>query len=574
MEETARRSQEELTRQCFLHQTLYELVSTLDRSKGIAEISTAFLPCVMGPLGATSGFVLLRGARQGECKVLFRGVAGEDQHLREGCLELLGKVFPPGVNVRSGEFLPVVLHGSHLAHEFLLPPGTLVLMGVNVADGLQAVVGFGPRLTDAGYGEEELKLLETATRHLALALSRAHQEERITGLNTDLERQNERLARSLKRMEEAGDRLARQSYRMETLYSSALEMSGITDAERLTEIYLLQTLGVLSATEGFAAIFDDRHEAPFFALRGLKGDQAARLSGKEGRSALLGLFVSLKDRLPRHMESRVIEDGGALGAIPGGPEAAVLFAVDESCRGVLCVGRRLSSEPLGEEERQLVGSLATTFLVCLERARAHEKLRHLNEDLAERNEELSKTIADLKSARVQIDLLSETRDRIVSLVRKGLSRADRLSMLDLGAIATVSCLLALLFNFANPSGIPLLPRLLFEERPSGIAPSAARDSLVGRTGVLVDARPEEFFRERRLHGALNSPAGLFDFIYAMRLAELDPDQPIIVYGRTVSMLYDAEVALKLRDLGHSEVYILDGDFPDWEAAGMAVEEGP
>ena len=113
------------------------------------------------------------------------------------------------------------------------------------------------------------------------------------------------------------------------------------------------------------------------------------------------------------------------------------------------------------------------------------------------------------------------------MVARGLARADRLSIVDLGVITLVSCLLALLFNFANPGGIPLLPRLLFEETPPGLTPAEAQEIVAGASGVLVDARPEEFYRERRLHGALNAPAGLFDFVYAMRLAELDPEQPRI-----------------------------------------------
>ncbi len=574
MDDEAPRFKDALARHCFLHQTLYELVSALGRARSVSEVASEFLPCVMGPLGATSGFVLLRGGAENDCRVLFRGLAGEDQHLREGCLELLHKIFPPGMPTRPGDPLPVVLHGSHLAREFLLPPGTLVVMGANAADDLQAVVGFGPRLTGEDYGEEELRLLESAARHLALALSRARQEERINGLNQDLERQNERLARSLNRMEEAGDRLARQSYRMETLYASAMELSAAPDITRLVDAFLLQCLGALSTAGGFAAVFDDRHDSPFLTARGLSPADLDRLASPQGRSALLGLFVAMKDRLPRHMESRLVEDPEALSEMPGLPTLVVLFAVDETCRGVLCLGRRLSGTPLDDEDRQLAASLTATFLVCLERTRAYEELRRLNNDLAERNEILRLTIADLKSARVQIDLLSEARDRVLSLVRSGLSRADRLSFVDLCTIVLVSSLLALLFNFANPSGIPVLPPLLFSDPPPTVSAPAARGRLAVQNAVLVDARPEEFFRELRLAGALNVPATLFDFVYAMRLADLDPERPVIVYGNTVSMRYDAQVAGRLSDLGHMQVFVLDGDFADWTASGLTVEKGP
>lgn len=573
MDDEATRYQDELARHGFLHQTLYELVTTLGKARSASDVASAFLPCVMGPLGATSGFVLLRGGPDKDCRVLFRGLKGEDEHLREGCIELLDKIFLPGIVARQSEPVPVILHGAHLSREFLLPPGTLVVMGVNVAEDLRAVVGFGSRLSGGDYDEEELRLLESATRHLATALARAHQEDRVTRLNADLERQNERLARSLGRMEEASDRLARQSYRMETLYASAMELSAASNVSALVDAFLLQCLGALATAGGYAALFDDRLESPSFTARGLSQEDQARLASKEGRTALLGLFVALKDRLPRQMESRLVEDRMTLAAAPGSPTLAVLFAVDESFRGLLCLGRRLTGEPLDEEERHLLTSLTTTFLVCLGRVRAYEELRRLNEDLAERNEILRQTIADLKSARAQIDLLSEARDRVVAMVRSGLSRADRLSVLDLCAIFLISGALALLFNFANPGGIPILPSLLFEEPPPALFAPQAAASLKADGAVLLDARPEEFFRERRLGGAMNAPATLFDFVYAMRLAELDPERPIIVYGRTVSMRYDAEVASRLAGLGHARVFVLDGDFPDWASAGLTVEEG-
>ncbi len=141
-------------------------------------------------------------------------------------------------------------------------------------------------------------------------------------------------------------------------------------------------------------------------------------------------------------------------------------------------------------------------------------------------------------------------------------------------IFLVSISLAVLFNVSNPGGIPLAPRPLLEPAPNSIAALEAAALVASGEAVLLDARPPEFFNEQRISGALNAPAGLFDFVYAMRLADVDPDAPIIIYGRTVSMLYDAEVALKLGDLGHHAVYVLKGDFEDWHAAGLAVEGQP
>lgn len=565
---------DELARAHFQSRTLYELLCELDRAEDASELVRIFLPFAMGSLGVVSGFVVLRGLDENACGVEFRGLQGDDARLREGCLELLDKIFPPGETQKIDDILPVVLQGPHLAREFLLPPGTCLLLGMVVARNIRAVLGFGPRLTSDHYGDEELWLLQSMARHFALALRRGHDARRIRALNENLSRQNVELEKSLAAMETARGTADHQAFLLGSLFQAAKDMSACVDAESLGAAFLLHAMGAESSPGGFVATFDEHSGVEQLTTRGMSPADEALLASPEGRKTLLGLFVAQKDRLPRHMEAQEVADPALLEHLPGPPAQVLLFALDAECRGVMALLPRLSPGAPGEGDRNLLSSMTATYLSALGRTRAHEDLARLNRDLEATNAELRTTIEELRSARVEISLLAEARDRILDLARRGFSRAGRIAPADFTLIFLVSISLAVLFNISNPGGIPLAPRPLLEPAPTSISAQDTAALLASGEAVLLDARPPEFFNEQRITGALNAPAGLFDFVYAMRLADVDPDAPIIVYGRTVSMLYDAEVALKLGDLGHHAVYVLKGDFDGWRVAGLPVEDQP
>jgi len=89
--------------------------------------------------------------------------------------------------------------------------------------------------------------------------------------------------------------------------------------------------------------------------------------------------------------------------------------------------------------------------------------------------------------------------------------------------------------------------------------------------VLVDARPTESFKQAHIPGALNLTPDLFDFLYGMRLAKQPKDKPVLVYGRTVSRLYDEDVAGLLARRGHKNVMLVSGGLQAWKQAGFPVQ---
>jgi 3-mercaptopyruvate sulfurtransferase SseA len=130
--------------------------------------------------------------------------------------------------------------------------------------------------------------------------------------------------------------------------------------------------------------------------------------------------------------------------------------------------------------------------------------------------------------------------------------------------------LGLIFNFANPSGISLIPLTWLHKSPPLIEVQLAKTKYDSKTALLVDARPQVFYNQRHIPGAVNLPLSLFDFIYMMRFSNIDSQKEIIVYGKSFSRQYDKEVALKLTARGHTNVMVLAGTLSVWGKEGYPL----
>ena len=69
------------------------------------------------------------------------------------------------------------------------------------------------------------------------------------------------------------------------------------------------------------------------------------------------------------------------------------------------------------------------------------------------------------------------------------------------------------------------------------------------------------------------PLSLFDILYEVTLGEEEKGKKVIVYGGTISKLYDLDLANMLILRGHKEVRVLQGGMAAWEKAGYPVEKG-
>ncbi|NHV26715.1 metalloregulator ArsR/SmtB family transcription factor [Burkholderia sp. D-99] len=98
----------------------------------------------------------------------------------------------------------------------------------------------------------------------------------------------------------------------------------------------------------------------------------------------------------------------------------------------------------------------------------------------------------------------------------------------------------------------------------------SRDELTARLAdglvTLLDVRPQDEYAQGHLPGALNIPLSELD----ARVSELPAGTEIVAYCRGPYCVFAVEAVAALRARGFRAARLEDG-FPEWKAAGLAVE---
>jgi ArsR family transcriptional regulator len=98
----------------------------------------------------------------------------------------------------------------------------------------------------------------------------------------------------------------------------------------------------------------------------------------------------------------------------------------------------------------------------------------------------------------------------------------------------------------------------------------SRDGLLDRMRdgavTVLDVRPEDEFALGHLPGAVNVPLDRLE----RRLADLPEDREIVAYCRGPYCILSFEAVAMLRARGYT-VHRLEDGYPEWKAAGLAVE---
>lgn len=124
---------------------------------------------------------------------------------------------------------------------------------------------------------------------------------------------------------------------------------------------------------------------------------------------------------------------------------------------------------------------------------------------------------------------------------------------------------------AEPADLPEIPVL---DRPIRVEIDAVKRLIDAGAAVVVDARDPDEFAAGHLPGALSLP---YEEVSSEpeRLERLETGgRPIVIYCGGGACEVSLELAWDLIYAGHRRVVVYMGGFPEWEAAGHAVETGP
>jgi rhodanese-related sulfurtransferase len=380
------------------------------------------------------------------------------------------------------------------------------------------------------------------------------------------------LEKALKKAAAIQNQYDRQSYFLKVFFTVNHKLSRLRDKESMLENFLRLTMESMGIEEGGVFLFNIKEKQSLVKYQ-LGGKEIECCSEEQ-----LGLVRAKLDEWVNNQNPLFGEPFSLNQAhlselkIPSPSlEIALAFTLSESYWGLVVLGKRLDAQAYIPEEEEFLKNLTNNLAILLDRANALEKIQALHADMEQRNVLIQKTFVDLNVSENRLKVLEKAKPQFRQAVKKELERSRRVSVLDFVMILGLGLVLGIIFNLANPGGIPLIPVYWFQETPARIGPQEARQIIESGGAILVDARPDTLYRQGHIKGAFNLPLAVFDFIYLMKFSHLDPKKEIIVYGRHISRRYDLEVALLLKGRGHRQVKILSGGLSSWQKGGFPLE---
>lgn len=538
------------------------------------KITESALLTAMGALGTGCGFNGIREPDATGVKMVGRGMVSEAIAGLEGDFQQLVDRHFPGLETTPYPFdtsiriLPDAPHSS----DPLTTARVHILVGWHMDEGLTGLMGLGSKIDDTPISDGEIDFLYQLMDHMMVAIRCIAANSIIHTLKNELDQARQRAAEGAVRSEAARKELEETLFQLSGFNDIFHELSGHKQSNRVIDSFLLVMLGIFSAQDGAILYEDDTSRQSHAAIRGI-GDQHPQNDRSDVvRETLEVIFGSWLGKRMEAMQAAIVpaEQLKSIDLLSPHGSIAVSFKVDPATRGVLCLGKRLVDAQYGTKERELLLAFTHTFLAFLKNSRSFETIGRLNSEQKQKNIELERTVQALSESRRTIVGLEKAGERIKAAIGNAMARTNRLSVMDVILILITGTVLGLVYNFASPSGIPVLPRIWGYPPSPQINIAETRARLAAQSIIVIDARPVEFYKQQHIPDALNLPLALFDFVYMMRFSQIDPQQPIVVYGRNISRHYDEEIAYQLKERGHSNVYVLTGGLNAWQANGLDI----
>jgi len=531
---------------------------------------------VLGTLGLTAGFLFLIDRRELKGTVISRGIPEAETARMQGFLpDILERYFSEHIREEGHLWAEVrMVPAEKTAGDPFLPPDLCIVMQWSEDTGYSGLAGFSAPLLHDRFTEEDTGFLKDMIWNLIFAAARIRCLAKCRDLETDLIRKDQEIADARRETVHTRDMLDRQLFHLKNLHEVSRELSGIRDTARVVDTFLMMLSGIFSPNHAYILLANPAEMQVRMAVRGRERERSAAQPfdshmQTDREETVRRLRETAIHRHMGNMRAEIISDRHLLTAplCPADAVIGLLFSVDEFAIGLAGLGEKITGEPYTQEDQELLSALIRIFMAFAESTRSFETIGRLNEHLEKQNADLSRTVGELKISKSKIEILERTKEGIKSLIQKELERADRASVRDIVLVLVMGIVLGVVFNFANPSGIRIIPPTWSAQPVPRISLFPAKSRIDKGQVMLVDARPAEFYQQKHIPGAVNIPPALFDFLYMMHFADTDPAQEIIVYGRNISRHYDETVAAELAKRGHEKVFILEGGLDIWEKNG-------
>ena len=570
------RKKKGLDRRNFYRKSICDARLEFSRIDSRERIIEASLLTAIGTLGITCGFSCITRPGNPIVKRVSRGLDVGITTFVEREFKTLHLEYFPSLQTAFTHSFHVdlrILQGDDKYGVQLNRAGIRILIGWRTDKEILGIIGFGSKIISDTYVDDEIHFLLNLTDNMIYALESVASQRMIQRLKADLDRGIGQSADLLSGMEAAKKDLDHTRFRLSGFNDIFNELSELKESSRVIDSFLLVLLGIFSAGGGYIFHFDQTLEKAHMSCRGLGKAEGTDLSLSKVQTGIGNAFASVRALHLESMHASILSSQQMDCFKPFLPETVIglIFKVDETTMGVMGLNERLTQTPYGEGDRELLCAFVKNFLVFLKNSKSFEIIQKLNEDQEKRNIELEKTINALSDSRQTISRLEKTSERIKTAITKTMAQSKKVSFVDMSLILIAGIVLSLVYNFASPGGINLIPKTWLRSPTAHVGMDQARQLLETQKALFVDARPASFFNQGHIVGAQNLSPALFDFIYMMRFSQLEADHPIVVYGRNISRRYDEETAFLLLERGHENVMVFAGGIEEWEQRGGSLE---
>jgi rhodanese-related sulfurtransferase len=567
-------STSETERRRFLRQCLIDAREEFSRHESPHKIIEIALLTAMGALGVFCGFSGLHASEVSDGHIVGRGLDGSamtriaahvQRRFGAWLKELETPSAPYQIDVRR-------LSETSGFDDLLNGKPVELLVWWRLPGHTAGFMGLGATIKDAPFLARETEFLHHLTGHMLEAIRAVSANAVIHMLENELEQARQQAAECSQRNDAVKKELEETLFRFAGLNDIFHELNEREDSKQVLEAFLLVVMGIFSVQSGLLLYWSAADRSAYAALRGFADGTGPPVGPAEVQSILAAFLESQAGVRLEAMQATVLPGEQLKASALAGYKirTAILFRVDQTASGVLCLGSRLVDNQYGHKEKELLVTFTQTFLAFLKNSLSFETIKRLHHDQEQKNIELEKTVQALSESRRIIAGLEKAGERIKSAIAGAMARSTRASVIDVVLILMAGTILGLVYNFASPAGISVVPPVWRYPPPVRIDLDQARALMDSRPALLVDARPVEFYDQRHIHDALNLPSALFDFVYMMRFSRIDPRTPVVVYGRNISRLYDEEIAHQLTQRGHTNVFVLNGGLAAWQAKGWGV----
>ncbi|WP_300460449.1 rhodanese-like domain-containing protein [Desulfobacula sp.] len=546
--------------------------SQIDSREKIIE---ACLLTAIGTLGITCGFSGITHPDRNTVQLVSRGLeAGGLAVIKKKFQALIQRYFPALITTPYAFHAELrIIEAADNSLVQLMDTGIRICIGWRMGKDISGMIGLGPKIISDTYGDDEINFLLNLTDNMIFYLQSLATRRRMQDLKQELNTEIFRSADLSLAMDVARKNLDHTLFRLSGFNDIFNELSALKESTSVVDAFLLVLLGIFGAAGGYIFYVDPAMQTTHMTCRNLDMVEGKGRSPEQIQKGIAQAVEANRVLQINPMQAIILSVQQMDCFKPFLPKTAIgiIFRLDETAMGIVGLDERLIQTPYGEKERTLFLAFIKNFLVFLKNSKSFETIQILHQDQERKNIELEKTIQALSDSSRTIVRLEKAGERIKAAITKAMVTSRKVSVMDMSLILIAGIVLGLVYNFASPGGIKVIPGEWLRPPMVHVEVQQARQLLEIRQALFVDARPAEFFNQRHIAGARNLPLSLFDFVYMMQFNQEDVARPIVVYGRNISRRYDEEIAFRLLERGHEQVVVFPGGIKAWEESGMGVE---